>query len=79
MILPRLRRCIGVGHRIGRRARSLDLESRLLGGGLAALAFMLPTIPFLAKVWRRDRGALLPAAGLLWVRAVAWGWDSPWG
>lgn len=40
---------------------------------LAALAFMLTALPFLAKVWRKDRGVLLPAAGLLWVRAVALG------
>jgi lipopolysaccharide/colanic/teichoic acid biosynthesis glycosyltransferase/glycosyltransferase involved in cell wall biosynthesis len=39
----------------------------------AALLFMLTTIPFLAKAWRRDRGLLLPAVGLLWIRALALG------
>jgi lipopolysaccharide/colanic/teichoic acid biosynthesis glycosyltransferase len=30
-------------------------------------------VPFLAKVWQRDRAILLPAVGLLWVRALALG------
>jgi len=42
-------------------------------GLLAALLFVLTEIPFLAKVWRRDRGVTLPAVGLLWVRAFALG------
>ena len=40
---------------------------------LAALVFGLTEIPFLVKVWRRDRGVTLPAVGLLWVRAFALG------
>jgi lipopolysaccharide/colanic/teichoic acid biosynthesis glycosyltransferase len=31
------------------------------------------SIPFLAKVWRRDRRVFLPAVGILWVRALALG------
>ena len=45
----------------------------LAGGLLATLVFGLTEIPFLAKVWRRDRGVTLPAVGLLWVRAFALG------
>ena len=45
----------------------------LAGGLLAALIFELTEIPFLVKVWRRDRGVTLPAVGLLWVRAFALG------
>jgi lipopolysaccharide/colanic/teichoic acid biosynthesis glycosyltransferase/glycosyltransferase involved in cell wall biosynthesis len=40
---------------------------------LSVLAFQVTSLPFLAKVWRRDRGVLLPAVGLLWVRAYALG------
>ncbi|MCX6029151.1 MAG: sugar transferase [Chloroflexi bacterium] len=40
---------------------------------LAAVAFLLSSVPFLAKVWRRDRGVVLSAVGLLWVRALALG------
>jgi lipopolysaccharide/colanic/teichoic acid biosynthesis glycosyltransferase/glycosyltransferase involved in cell wall biosynthesis len=39
----------------------------------AALIFLLTTVPFLAKAWRRDRGLTLPAVGLLWIRALALG------
>jgi lipopolysaccharide/colanic/teichoic acid biosynthesis glycosyltransferase/GT2 family glycosyltransferase len=42
-------------------------------GLLAALGFGLTEIPFLVKVWRRDRGVTLPAVALLWVRAFALG------
>lgn len=42
-------------------------------GGAAALAFLLTSIPFLVKVYHRDREILLPAIGLLWVRAIALG------
>ena len=42
-------------------------------GLLAALGFGLTEIPFLTKVWRRDRGVTLPAVALLWVRAFALG------
>ena len=42
-------------------------------GLLAALVFGLTEIPFLVKVWRRDRGVTLPAVGLLWVRAFTLG------
>lgn len=48
-------------------------EAALLGSGLAALAFMLTALPFLAKVRRKDRAVLPAAAGLLWVRAAALG------
>lgn len=48
-------------------------ESALVVAGLAALAFTLTGIPFLAKVWRRDRGVFLAAVRLLWVRALALG------
>lgn len=41
--------------------------------GAALLAFLLTAMPFLAKVWRRDRGIVLLAGGLLWVRALALG------
>jgi lipopolysaccharide/colanic/teichoic acid biosynthesis glycosyltransferase len=45
-----------------------------LGAALLAIVmFLLTAAPFLAKVWRKDRGVLLPAAGLLWVRALALG------
>ncbi len=57
----------------GGRVGAWAWEAALIGSGLAALAFMLTTVTFLAKVWRKDRGVLLPAAGLLWVRAVALG------
>jgi lipopolysaccharide/colanic/teichoic acid biosynthesis glycosyltransferase/GT2 family glycosyltransferase len=36
-------------------------------------AFLITAVPFLAKVWRRDRGVLLPTVGLLWARALALG------
>jgi cellulose synthase/poly-beta-1,6-N-acetylglucosamine synthase-like glycosyltransferase len=39
----------------------------------AVAAFVITEIPFLTKAWRRDRGVLLPAVGLLWVRALALG------
>jgi lipopolysaccharide/colanic/teichoic acid biosynthesis glycosyltransferase/GT2 family glycosyltransferase len=39
----------------------------------AALLFGLTEIPFLVKTWHRDRGVMLPAVGLLWVRAFALG------
>jgi lipopolysaccharide/colanic/teichoic acid biosynthesis glycosyltransferase/glycosyltransferase involved in cell wall biosynthesis len=41
--------------------------------GIAALIFLLTTASFLAKVWVRDRGLLLPAVGLLWIRALSLG------
>ena len=42
-------------------------------GLLAVLGFGLTEIPFLVKVWRRDRGVTFPAVALLWVRAFALG------
>lgn len=48
-------------------------ESALIVAGLAALAFTLIGIPFLVKIWRRDRGVLPAAIGLLWARALALG------
>lgn len=41
--------------------------------GLAAAVFLLTEIPFLEKVRRKDPGVVLPAIGLLWVRALALG------
>jgi lipopolysaccharide/colanic/teichoic acid biosynthesis glycosyltransferase/GT2 family glycosyltransferase len=41
--------------------------------GLLVLLFLVSAVPFLAKVWQRDRAILLPAVGLLWVRALALG------
>ncbi len=40
---------------------------------LAAVAFLLSSGPFLAKVWQRDRGVLPAAVGLLWVRGLTLG------
>lgn len=39
----------------------------------AVVIFLLTAVPFLNKAWRRDRGVMLPAVGLLWVRALALG------
>ena len=39
----------------------------------SALCLLLSAAPFLGKVWRRDRAILLPAVGLLWIRATALG------
>jgi lipopolysaccharide/colanic/teichoic acid biosynthesis glycosyltransferase/glycosyltransferase involved in cell wall biosynthesis len=39
----------------------------------AAAVFIITEIPFLVKAWRRDRGIVLPAVGLLWARAFALG------
>ena len=46
-----------------------------LGFGLLAVRWcsLLTEIPFLVKAWRRDRGVVLPAVGLLWARAFALG------
>ena len=56
-------------------AASLLLGGWWLPGWIAAAAavaaFLASEIPFLGKVWRRDRQVLLPAVGLLWVRAAA--------
>ena len=38
-----------------------------------AVVFVVTEIPFLVKAWRRDRGVVLPAVGLLWARAFALG------
>jgi lipopolysaccharide/colanic/teichoic acid biosynthesis glycosyltransferase/GT2 family glycosyltransferase len=40
---------------------------------LLALLFLFSSTAFLKKVWLRDRVILLPAMGLLWVRALALG------
>lgn len=48
-------------------------ETALAIAGTAVIAFALTEIPFLIKVWRRDRGVLWAAAGLLWARALALG------
>ncbi len=39
----------------------------------AAVGFQITSLPFLAKVWRRDSRVLPAAAGMLWVRALALG------
>jgi lipopolysaccharide/colanic/teichoic acid biosynthesis glycosyltransferase/glycosyltransferase involved in cell wall biosynthesis len=39
----------------------------------ATLIFLLTTISFLTKAWRRDRGLMLPAVMLLWIRALTLG------
>jgi hypothetical protein len=46
-------------------------EVGLLGTGVLAVAFLASAMPFLAKVWRRDQAIVVPAGGLLWVRALA--------
>ncbi|MGQ9490754.1 MAG: sugar transferase [Anaerolineae bacterium] len=48
-------------------------ETALAIAGTAVIAFALTEIPFLIKVWHRDRGVLWAAAGLLWARALALG------
>jgi len=48
-------------------------RSGLLAAGIAGLAFLASTLPFLRKAWRRDRAVFLPAVGLLWLRALALG------
>jgi len=42
-------------------------------GIITACIFGLTEMPFLVKVWRRDRGVIAPAVCLLWVRAFALG------
>lgn len=59
---------IGVSLLLGRAWRA-----GWAAAALVAVAFTLTTLPFLARVWRRDRAVTLPAAGLLWVRAWALG------
>jgi len=62
---------------------SLLLPTAWLPGWAAVAAsvcaFLLTEIPFLAKSWRRDRAIVVPAAGLLWVRALALGAGFAWG
>jgi lipopolysaccharide/colanic/teichoic acid biosynthesis glycosyltransferase len=66
--------CGSVGARaIGGQAFETAARGGLIVGALAAIAFLLSAAPFLAKVWRRDRGVLPAAVGLLWVRALALG------
>ena len=61
-----------VGGLTGWPVRPLGLSASVMAAG-AASAFLLTEIPFLGKAWRRDRGIILPAVGLLWVRALALG------
>lgn len=51
----------------------------LAAAALLALLFLFSTTRFLAKVWQRDRAILLPAIGLLWVRALALGFGLATG
>lgn len=46
---------------------------------LVAVAFLVSTIPFLAKSWPKDRTATLAAPTLLAVRALALGFGYFWG
>jgi lipopolysaccharide/colanic/teichoic acid biosynthesis glycosyltransferase/GT2 family glycosyltransferase len=39
----------------------------------AAVGFLATEAPFLLKAWRRDRSVVLPAVGLLWIRAFSLG------
>lgn len=48
-------------------------QAALAAAAAAVVGFEVTSIPFLAKVWRRDRRVLPAAVGLLWVRAVALG------
>jgi len=41
--------------------------------GLGLVLFLLSALPFLTKVWHWDRPIMLPAIGILWVRALALG------
>ena len=44
--------------------------------GAAALAFLLTTLPFVAKAWAKDRAVAAVAPGLLFGRATALGWGT---
>jgi lipopolysaccharide/colanic/teichoic acid biosynthesis glycosyltransferase/GT2 family glycosyltransferase len=48
-------------------------RAALAAASIAAVGFQVTSIPFLAKVWRRDPRVLPAAKGMLWVRAVALG------
>jgi lipopolysaccharide/colanic/teichoic acid biosynthesis glycosyltransferase/GT2 family glycosyltransferase len=65
--------CGGVGVWECGRAFEMAARGGLIAIALTAIAFLLSSAPFLAKVWRRDRGVMLAAIGLLWVRALALG------
>jgi lipopolysaccharide/colanic/teichoic acid biosynthesis glycosyltransferase/glycosyltransferase involved in cell wall biosynthesis len=51
----------------------------LILAAMTGIAFLLSATSFLAKVWQRDRGILVPAIGLLWIRALALGAGFAWG
>ena len=44
--------------------------------GVAALTFLLTTLPFVAKAWTKDRAVALAAPALLFGRAAALGWGT---
>ena len=47
--------------------------------GAAVLAFLLTTLPFVAKAWAKDRAVAAVAPGLLFGRAAALGWGTSRG
>lgn len=48
----------------------------LAAAGAAAAAFLLTTLPFVAKTWDKDRSVTLAAPALLFGRAAALGWGT---
>ncbi len=48
----------------------------LVAAGAAALAFLVTTLPFVAKAWGKDKAVALAAPALLFGRAVALGWGT---
>ena len=58
---------------VGRPAAGGLLWPALIALAAASAAFVATGLPFLAKIARRDPPVLLPALGLLWVRALALG------
>lgn len=61
-----------VGRATGWPARPVALAAAAAAAS-AVFVFLLTEIPFLGKAWCRDRPIVLPAVGLLWVRALALG------
>ena len=61
-----------VGRVTGWPARPVALAAAAAAAS-AVFVFLLTEIPFLGKAWCRDRPIVLPAVGLLWVRALALG------
>lgn len=58
---------------VGRPAAGGLLWPALIALAAASAAFVATGLPFLAKIARRDPPVLVPALGLLWVRALALG------